>query len=122
MVMVQRYLPEIVDGDKRILIVGGEVVPHCLARIPKKGETRGNLAVGGRGEARPLSARDLEIAQALAPVLWAEGLLVVGLDVIGPCLTEINVTSPTCFVEITQQSGFDVPKLFADVLERAVGQ
>jgi glutathione synthase len=122
MVMVQRYLPEIVEGDKRILIVGGEVVPHCLARIPKKGETRGNLAVGGRGEARPLSDRDREIAEALAPKLWAEGLMVVGLDVIGPCLTEINVTSPTCFVEITQQSGFDVPKLFADKLEQAVGQ
>jgi glutathione synthase len=122
MVMVQRYLPEIVDGDKRILLIGGEVVPYCLARIPKAGETRGNLAAGGRGVARPLSARDREIAEALAPVLWAEGLLVVGLDVIGPCLTEVNVTSPTCFVEITQQTGFDVPGLFADALERAVVQ
>ncbi len=122
MVMVQRYLPEIVEGDKRILLVGGEVVPFCLARIPKPGETRGNLAAGGRGEARPLTARDREIAEALAPVLWAEGLLVVGLDVIGPCLTEINVTSPTCFVEITQQSGFDVPGLFADAITRAVGK
>ena len=122
MVMVQRYLPEIVDGDKRILLVGGEVVPFCLARIPKPGESRGNLAAGGRGEARPLTARDREIAEALAPALWAEGLLVVGLDVIGPCLTEINVTSPTCFVEITQQSGFDVPGLFADALLRAVGE
>jgi glutathione synthase len=120
MVMVQRYLPEIVDGDKRILLVGGEVVPYCLARIPKPGETRGNLAAGGRGVARPLSPRDREIAEALAPVLWAEGLLVVGLDVIGPCLTEVNVTSPTCFVEITQQTAFDVPGLFADALERAV--
>jgi len=122
MVMVQRYLPEIVDGDKRILLIGGEVVPYCLARIPKPGETRGNLAAGGRGEARPLTPRDREIAEALAPALWAEGLLVVGLDVIGPCLTEINVTSPTCFVEITQQSGFDVPGLFADALTRAVGK
>ena len=120
--MVQRYLPEIVDGDKRILLIGGEVVPYCLARIPKPGETRGNLAAGGRGEARPLTPRDREIAEALAPALWAEGLLVVGLDVIGPCLTEINVTSPTCFVEITQQSGFDVPGLFADALTRAVGK
>jgi len=120
MVMVQRYLPEIVDGDKRILLVGGQVVPYCLARIPKPGETRGNLAAGGRGEARPLTPRDREIGEALAPALWKEGLLVVGLDVIGPCLTEVNVTSPTCFVEITQQSGFDVPGLFADALEKAV--
>jgi glutathione synthase len=119
-VMVQKYLPEITDGDKRILIIGGEVVPFCLARIPKPGETRGNLAAGGRGEARPLTPRDLEIAEALAPRLWAAGLLIVGLDVIGPCLTEVNVTSPTCFVEIAEQSGFDVPALFADVLLRAV--
>jgi glutathione synthase len=119
-IMVQKFLPEIVDGDKRILLIGGEVVPHSLARIPKKGETRGNLAAGGRGEARPLTPRDREIAQGLAPQLWAEGLMIVGLDVIGPCLTEVNVTSPTCFVEITQQTGFDVPGLFADVLLRAV--
>ena len=122
MVMVQRYLPEIVDGDKRVLLIAGEVVPFCLARIPKEGESRGNLAAGGRGEARPLSARDREIAQALAPRLWEEGLMVVGLDVIGPCLTEVNVTSPTCFVEITQQTGFDVPGMFADALARAVGE
>ena len=121
-VMVQRFLPEITDGDKRILLIGGQIVPHCLARIPKAGETRGNLAAGGRGEARPLTPRDREIAQALAPQLWAEGLLIVGLDVIGRSLTEVNVTSPTCFVEITQQSGFDVPGLFADVLLRAVGE
>jgi glutathione synthase len=120
MVMVQKYLPEIVDGDKRILLIGGEVVPFCLARIPKKGETRGNLAAGGRGEARPLTARDREIAQSLAPALWQDGLLVVGLDVIGSNLTEVNVTSPTCFVEITQQTGFDVAGLFADALSRAV--
>lgn len=120
MVMVQRYLPEIMEGDKRILLIGGEVVPYCLARIPKPGETRGNLAAGGRGEARPLSARDREIAEALAPILWREGLLVVGIDVIGSCLTEVNVTSPTCFVEITQQTGFDVARLFADALTRAV--
>jgi glutathione synthase len=119
-VMVQKYLPEIVDGDKRVLVIGGEVVPYALARIPKPGETRGNLAVGGRGEARPLTPREWEIARALAPGLWAEGLLLVGLDVIGACLTEVNVTSPTCLVEITEQSGFDVPGLFADALLRAV--
>jgi glutathione synthase len=118
-VMVQRYIPEIVDGDKRILVIGGEVVPFALARIPKPGETRGNLAAGGRGEARPITAREREIATALGPKLWAEGLLIVGLDVIGPCLTEVNVTSPTCFVEIAQQSGFDVAGMFVDALERA---
>ena len=122
MVMVQRYLPEIVDGDKRVLLIAGEVVPFCLARIPKAGESRGNLAAGGRGVARPLTPRDQEIAQALAPRLWEEGLMVVGLDVIGPCLTEVNVTSPTCFVEITQQTGFDVGGMFADALARAVGE
>jgi glutathione synthase len=114
--MVQRYIPEIVDGDKRVLIVGGKPVPYCLARIPKPGETRGNLAAGGRGVARPLSARDREIAESIGPKLWAEGLLVVGLDVIGSYLTEVNVTSPTCFVEITQQTGFDVGGMFADAL------
>ena len=119
-VMAQRYLPEIVDGDKRILLIAGEVVPYCLARIPKPGETRGNLAVGGRGIARPLTARDREIGEALAAKLWAEGLLVTGIDVIGPCLTEINVTSPTCFVEIAEQTGFDVAGLFADALLRTV--
>jgi glutathione synthase len=122
MIMVQKFLPEIVDGDKRILLIGGEVVPHCLARIPKPGETRGNLAAGGRGEARPLTPRDREIAEAMAPKLWAEGLLIVGLDVIGGSLTEVNVTSPTGFVEITKQSGFDAPGLFATTLERAVGK
>jgi len=119
-VMVQKYLPEIAAGDKRVLVIGGEVVPFALARIPKPGETRGNLAAGGRGEARPITAREREIATTLGPQLWAQGLLIVGLDVIGPCLTEVNVTSPTCFVEITEQSGFDVAGLFADVLLRAV--
>jgi len=118
--MVQRFIPEIADGDKRVLLIAGEPVPFALARIPKPGETRGNLAAGGRGVARPLTARDREIAAALGPVLWAEGLLVVGLDVIGPYLTEVNVTSPTCFVEITEQSGFDVGAMFADALEKAV--
>jgi len=118
-VMAQRYIPAIADGDKRVILIAGEPVPHALARIPKPGETRGNLAAGGRGVARPLTAQDRRIAQALGPKLWAEGLLVVGLDVIGEHLTEINVTSPTCFVEITEQSGFDVAGMFADALVRA---
>jgi glutathione synthase len=118
-VMAQRYIPEIVDGDKRVLVIGGEPVPYALARIPKPGETRGNLAAGGRGEARPLTPREREIATTLGPQLWADGLMVVGLDVIGGCLTEVNVTSPTCFVEISQQTGFDVAAMFADAIERA---
>jgi glutathione synthase len=117
--MVQRYLPEIVQGDKRILVIGGEPVPHSLARIPQGSEIRGNLAAGGKGVAQPLSARDREIASALGPVLARRGLLLVGLDVIGDCLTEINVTSPTCFQEIAQQTGFDVAAMFIDALERA---
>ena len=117
-VMAQRFIPEIADGDKRILLIAGEPVPFALARIPKAGETRGNLAAGGRGVARPLTDRDRAIAAALGPGLWAEGLLVVGLDVIGDSLTEVNVTSPTCFVEITQQTGFDVGAMFAGALER----
>jgi glutathione synthase len=119
-VMAQRYLPEIADGDKRVLLIGGEVVPFALARIPKAGESRGNLAAGGTGRAQPLSARDREIAEALAPVLHRRGLFLVGLDVIGGCLTEINVTSPTCFREIMEQVGFDVAGLFVDALEREV--
>ena len=119
-VMAQRYLREISEGDKRVLLIAGEAVPFALARIPKPGETRGNLAAGGRGVARPLTQRDREIADALGPALWAEGLLVVGLDVIGEHLTEVNVTSPTCFVEITQQTGFDVAGMFADALERVL--
>jgi glutathione synthase len=118
-VMAQRYVPEIVDGDKRILLIAGEVVPFCLARIPKPGETRGNLAAGGRGEARPITARDREIGAALAGPLWEEGLLVVGIDVIGASLTEVNVTSPTCFVEIAEQTGYDVGGMFADALVKA---
>jgi glutathione synthase len=119
-VMAQRYIPEIRDGDKRILLIGGKPVPHCLARIPKAGETRGNLAAGGTGVARPLTRRDREIADALAPGLARAGLLLVGLDVIGDWLTEINVTSPTCFREISDQSGFDVTGMFLDALEAAV--
>ncbi len=117
-IMAQRYIPEIRQGDKRILLIAGEPVPYCLARIPKAGESRGNLSAGGTGVAQPLSARDREIAEALGPVLAARGLLLVGLDVIGDYLTEINVTSPTCFVEIKEQSGCDVAGLFVDALER----
>jgi len=120
-IMAQRYIPEIVDGDKRILIIGGEPVPYALARIPLAGETRGNLAAGGRGVAQALSPRDLAIAQAIGPRLAQRGLLLVGLDVIGDYVTEINVTSPTCFVEITEQTGFDVGEAFAVALERAAG-
>jgi glutathione synthase len=116
-VMVQRYLPEIAQGDKRVLVIDGEPVPYSLARIPQGSEIRGNLAAGGKGVAQPLTARDREIAEALGPVLAARGLLLVGLDVIGDCLTEINVTSPTCFQEITQQTGFDVAARFMDALE-----
>lgn len=118
-VMAQRYVPEIREGDKRILLIAGKAVPHCLARIPKPGETRGNLAAGGTGVAKPLSRRDLEIANALGPELARAGLLLVGLDVIGDYLTEINVTSPTCFQEITQQTGFSVAGMFLDALEAA---
>ena len=115
-VMAQRFLPAIAQGDKRILLIGGRPVPYALARVPKAGESRGNLAAGGTGHARALTERDREIAEALGPVLDARGLLLVGLDVIGDHLTEINVTSPTCFVEITQQSGFDVAAAFVDAL------
>ena len=118
--MVQKYLPEIVKGDKRVLVIGGEPVPFALARIPQGSEIRGNLAVGGKGVAQPLTEREREIALALGPVLAARGLLLVGLDVIGGHLTEINVTSPTCFVEITEQTGFDVARRFVDALEQAV--
>ena len=119
-VMVQKFLPAIAEGDKRVLVIGGEPVPHCLARIPQGGEVRGNLAAGGKGVAQPLSARDREIALALGPTLAARGLLLVGLDIIGECLTEINVTSPTCFREISDQSGFDVARFFIDKLEAAL--
>jgi len=119
-VMIQRYLPEIVQGDKRILIIAGKPVPFSLARIPQGSEIRGNLAAGGKGVAQPLSARDREIAEGIGPTLAARGLLLVGLDVIGDCMTEINVTSPTCFQEIAQQTGFDVAATFVDALEAAL--
>jgi glutathione synthase len=120
--MVQRFVPEIVQGDKRVLVIGGQPVPYALARIPQGSEVRGNLAAGGKGVAQPLSARDLEIAQALGPTLAARGLLLVGLDVIGDCLTEINVTSPTCFQEIFDQTGCDVAALFIQALTRAIAR
>ncbi len=119
-VMVQRYLPEIVDGDKRLLVIGGKPVPYCLARIPQGNEVRGNLAAGGKGVARALSDSDRAIGEALGPVLAARGLLLAGVDVIGDKVTEINVTSPTCFQEIQQQTGCDVPALFVDALEAAL--
>ncbi|MFZ5509074.1 MAG: glutathione synthase [Pseudomonadota bacterium] len=119
-IMAQRYLPEIAQGDKRILLIGGAVAPYCLARVPKPGESRGNLAAGGTGVVQPLSARDREIAETLAPVLHRRGILLAGIDVIGDRLTEINVTSPTCFVEITAGSGFNVAGMFLDALERCV--
>ncbi len=119
-IMAQRYIPEIVLGDKRILLIGGEPVPYALARIPLAGETRGNLAAGGRGVAQPLTENDWKIANTLAPLLHERGLLLVGLDVIGSYVTEINVTSPTCFVEITEQTDFDVGQRFAQALEAAV--
>ena len=116
-VMAQRYIPEIRDGDKRILLIDGKPVPYCLARIPKPGESRGNLAAGGRGVAQPLSPRDERISSVVGPALAARGLLLVGLDVIGDWLTEVNVTSPTCFREIQDQTGFDVAGTFLAALE-----
>ncbi|QDL53203.1 glutathione synthase [Rhodoferax aquaticus] len=117
--MVQKFLPAISEGDKRVLVIGGKPVPYCLARIPQGGEVRGNLAAGGKGVAQAITAADRAIAEALGPILAARGLLLVGLDVIGTHLTEINVTSPTCFQEITDQTGFDVAAMFLDALEAA---
>lgn len=119
-IMAQKYIPAIVKGDKRVLVIGGKPVPYALARIPQAGEVRGNLAAGGTGVAQPLSARDLEIAETLGPVLAQRGLLLVGLDVIGDFLTEVNVTSPTCFQEITDQTGFNVAAMFIDAVEQQV--
>ena len=119
-VMAQKYLPEIIEGDKRILIVGGKPVDHCLARIPSQGETRGNLAAGGRGVAMPLSARERELAKQVAPVLVAKGLYFVGLDVIGGCITEINVTSPTCVREIDDQCGTQIAVDFIAFIETQI--
>ena len=121
-VMVQKFLPEIALGDKRVLVIGGQPVPFCLARIPQGGEVRGNLAVGGKGVAQPLSARDRFVAESLGPLLHSRGLLLVGLDIIGDSLTEINVTSPTCFQEIFDQTGCDVAALFIQALTRELGR
>jgi glutathione synthase len=117
-IMAQKYIPEIVDGDKRILMINGEPVPYCLARIPQAGETRGNLAAGGRGEARPLTERDRAIAAKVGSVLREKGLVFVGLDVIGDYVTEINVTSPTCIREIDAQFGTSIADDLFAVLEQ----
>ena len=118
--MVQRFLPEIVQGDKRVLLIGGEVVPFALARIPQGSEIRGNLAAGGKGVAMPLTDAEKKVAEKLAPLLNQRGLFLVGLDLIGGYLTEINVTSPTCFVEITNQTDFNVPQFWLAALEKAL--
>ena len=117
-IMAQRLIPEISKGDKRVLVIDGKVVPYVLARIPKAGETRGNLARGGTGVAQPISKREREIAEALGPKLKSDGLLLVGLDIIGDYLTEVNVTSPTCMREIEDQTGFNSAALMVDALER----
>jgi glutathione synthase len=117
-VMAQRFIPEIRDGDKRVILIDGKLVPHCLARIPKAGESRGNLAAGARGVAQPITKRHREIGEALGPVVAKRGLLLVGLDVIGDWLTEVNVTSPTGFREIQDQTGFDVSGMFLEALEQ----
>ena len=118
-VMAQRYIPQISLGDKRVLVIDGKPMPYALARIPKAGETRGNLAAGGKGVAQKLSARDIEIAQALGPQLKRDGLLLVGLDIIGDYLTEVNVTSPTCMVEIFDQTGFNCAAAVIAAIEAA---
>ncbi|MFI3190459.1 glutathione synthase [Crenothrix sp. D3] len=119
-IMAQKYLPQIKDGDKRILMVNGEPVPYCLARIPAQGETRGNLAAGGRAEGRPLTDRDCWIANEVGATLREKGLVFVGLDVIGDTLTEINVTSPTCAVELDTQFGLNICGLLMDHIEQAI--
>jgi glutathione synthase len=119
-IMAQRLIPEISKGDKRVLVIDGNVVPFVLARIPKAGETRGNLARGGTGVAQPISKREREIAEALGPKLKADGLILVGLDIIGDYLTEVNVTSPTCMREIEDQTGFNSAAEMVNALERLV--
>ena len=121
-IMAQRYIPEIVDGDKRILMINGEPIDYALARIPSQGETRGNLAAGGRGEGRPLSERDRWIAAQVGPKLREAGLLFVGLDVIGDYLTEINVTSPTCIRELNDQFGLDIGMQLMDCIEEQLAK
>lgn len=116
-IMAQRYLPEIAQGDKRILMVNGEPIPYCLARIPNAGETRGNLAAGGKGEVRPLTERDYWIAHQVGPSLKERGLLFVGLDVIGDYLTEINVTSPTCLREIEHVQSLGIARRLMQTID-----
>ncbi|GGO78115.1 glutathione synthetase [Marinobacterium nitratireducens] len=120
-IMAQKYIPEILDGDKRILMINGEPVPYALARIPMAGETRGNLAAGGSAQGRPLSDRDRWICEQVGPTLREQGLLFVGLDVIGDFLTEINVTSPTCIRELDNQFGLDIGMQLMDVVEQIKG-
>ena len=119
-VMAQQYLAEIKQGDKRILIVNGEVIPYALARIPAEGETRGNLAAGGRAQGQPLTKRDVWIAEQVAPVLKEKGLVFVGIDVIGDYLTEINVTSPTCVQELETQFGINICAQLMDHIETRI--
>jgi glutathione synthase len=121
-VMVQKFIPAIEQGDKRILVINGAPVPYCLARIPQGGEVRGNLAAGGKGVAQPITEHDREIAEHIGPILAKRGLFLIGLDVIGAQLTEINVTSPTCFQEITDQTGWDVATHFITQLELLLNQ
>jgi len=120
--MAQNYLPAIKEGDKRVLVVDGEPVPYCLARVPQGGETRGNLAAGGRGEPRPLTESDWEIARKVAPVLKAKGLIFVGLDIIGDRLTEINVTSPTCIREIEAEFPVSITGMLMDAIEKRLAK
>ena len=120
-IMAQKYLPEITSGDKRILVIDGVVIPYCLARIPPKGEFRGNLAVGGTGLVKPLSERDLWIAEQVSPVLKEKGLIFVGLDVIGDYLTEINVTSPTCVREIDKLHNTAIGETLMEAIEVRLG-
>lgn len=121
-IMAQRFIPEIAQGDKRIILIAGKAVPYSLARIPKPGETRGNLAAGGTGVAQPLSERDKEIAESLGPALFDQGLMLVGLDVIGDYLTEINVTSPTGMQEIKKLTGCNVAGMMIDAIEDSLKQ
>lgn len=120
--MAQRYIPAIIKGDKRILMIDGEPIPYALARIPKEGELRGNLAAGGRGIGRALSPRDLEICAQVGPELHSRGLLFVGLDVIGDYLTEINVTSPTCIRELEAAYQIPIAARLIDVIEARVAE
>jgi len=122
MIMAQKFIPEISNGDKRVLMVDGEPIPYCLARIPAKGETRGNLAAGGKGEARPLTDRDRWIAEQIGPTLKAKGLMFVGIDIIGDYITEINVTSPTCIKEIDAAYDTNIAGVLMDAIERRLSE